>query len=69
MRVLLTLLGLTVVTSSSAAVFPGWARDFEDQETSDPVDARDLVGEQVGELELSQTFIQPVALSLSRPLT
>lgn len=49
MRVLLTLLGLTVAASSSAAVFPGWARDFEDQGIFDPVDAWDLVDEQVGE--------------------
>ena len=49
MRVLLTLFGLTVVASASAAVFPGWARDFEDQGVFDPVDAWDLVDEQVGE--------------------
>ena len=49
MRVLLTLLGLTVAASSSAAVFPGWARDFEDRGIFDPVDAWDLVDEQVGE--------------------
>ena len=49
MRVLLTLVGLTVVASASAAVFPGWARDFEDQGVFDPVDAWDLVDEQVGE--------------------
>ena len=49
MRVLLTLLGLTVAASSSAAVFPGWARDFEDQGIFDPVDAWDLVDGQVGE--------------------
>ena len=59
MRVLLTLLGLTVVASSSAAVFPGWARDFEDRGIFDPVDAWDLVDEQVGE-QASPSIPSPV---------
>ena len=49
MRVFITLLGLTVVATASAAVFPGWARDFENQGIFEPVDAWDLVDEQVGE--------------------